>query len=394
CLFQMILGCLSCASEEYTSDGECCQQCGPGFGVSEPCSDVNNTVCELCESRTTYSSVWSHTASCEQCSQCPTNMQVKNPCNSTHDTECQCAENYYMHPTDMTCSQCDICPSGFGAWPECTATQNSLCVMCSNGTFSDQTSAMAKCKPCSPCASDQVVLKACTVFSNTICLAKNIYFADPVSPVVATYTSKGPNVVNHAVRDKSSTVVPIYCSVLGAIIVGLLIYVVCKRYKIWKEKQKHHKSRSSPTKPAAINVGDVEIGRHHGSDSGVFTNVDSGSVANGVSARIPLMALPSSSMYKELTEDKKREIEKQLSTTRLAGGDWKALAKELGFSELAIIELSNSHHPQKKMLSQWAKKEHSTLGILFTALQNINRDDVIKVIPVYMNLASVASLPS
>ncbi|XP_070571022.1 tumor necrosis factor receptor superfamily member 16-like [Ptychodera flava] len=395
-LCMVISVCYSCNSNEYTDHGECCEDCQAGYGVVKKCLQSNNTVCIQCEPKTTFSSIASHTAPCQSCSECPPNMDVLHPCNATNDTVCECSDNYYMNQLDNSCSQCDICPAGFGALVMCSVNYNSECIECENGTYSDEFSTTGQCKQCSDCKDDQVVLSPCTTLSNTICLDKNVYFGEPVtSQIELTLTTRGQNLVNYT-KTESSSVVPIYCSVLGAIIVGLVLYVGCKRYKVWKNKPKHHKVRSSPSKSAAApppHVHDIEIGRHHGSDSGIFTNVDSLSTTNG-GPRIPLLSLPATTHYKDLADEKKRQLEKQLSVSGAHGGDWKALAKELGFNENAIVEFSYSSHPVRKVLSQWSKKEDSTLAVFTTALQQIRRDDVVSSIPIYVNLANLQSLPS
>ncbi|NP_001161625.1 p75 neurotrophin receptor-like protein precursor [Saccoglossus kowalevskii] len=393
CLYTGMLYCMGCPSESITITGECCEQCGPGTGVVQSCTGTNNTVCEQCETETTFSSDWSHITPCQQCSSCPTNMQVKIPCNATHDTVCECATNYYMNDKDFSCSQCDMCPAGYGAFVACGPLQNSVCAACGNGTYSDETSTMAECKQCAVC---DMFLRACNELTNTVCFDESVYSIDSVtSSVSLTLTTGGEDSVNYIVDDSSSNVVPIYCSVLGAVIVGLLVYVACKRYKIWKNKQKHYKaSRTSPVKGPPLR--DVEMGKGHGSDSGVFTNTDNVSAVNGC-ARMPLMSLPSTTLFRDIAEDKKRQIELLLCTTRRDGRDWRALARELDFSDNSIMEFSNSvgkHSPVRKLLCQWSKRDNACLGLLVTSLHRIQRDDITKLIPIYVNLANVASLPS
>lgn len=90
-------------------------------------------------------------------------------CNITRDTVCECNIDFFYDESKQACEICDSCKQGFGALRRCTGTHNSVCMRCGNRTFSDKTSAISICKPCSKCFEKQVETKSCTPEQDTEC---------------------------------------------------------------------------------------------------------------------------------------------------------------------------------------------------------------------------------
>ena len=174
-----------CKTGVYSTTGECCEECPDGFGVHRQCSDPNatNTICTICETGMTYSSVTSHVMPCQTCTRCSHNEVMTSSCSIMQDTECECATNYFRTDsqsgasatgTASTCSQCMFCPPGFGAAVPCSPRQSSRCELCENGTYSDIVSSTEGCKKCTVCREGSIVLKRCTDISDTVCSGRVI----------------------------------------------------------------------------------------------------------------------------------------------------------------------------------------------------------------------------
>jgi hypothetical protein len=79
------------------------------------------------------------------------------------------------------------------------------------------------------------------------------------------YNSSTPIVYTHD-DDDDGDVIPIYCSVLGLVVVGLLCYVVIKHWRRMRAKRRHK---------APCSHEDVEYSKASGGDSGIFVDNES-----------------------------------------------------------------------------------------------------------------------
>ncbi|KAJ8320076.1 hypothetical protein KUTeg_001663 [Tegillarca granosa] len=199
---------LICQQDTYNFNGShCCSKCKPGFGLASNCSDDHDTVCESCIEGQTFSSNEAHSSVCKPCTVCKTHFHTLTSCNKTHDTVCECDAYFYFNDTENQCQLCTLCNVGYGAVVPCTSRQNSVCIVCQNGTYSDVKSATSACRKCSECKKTQIVLKHCTHTEDTLCIGFDI--------------------------------IPLYCAILGAVVVGLLGYVLFKNYTRIKAKERH-----------------------------------------------------------------------------------------------------------------------------------------------------------
>ncbi|XP_038048717.1 tumor necrosis factor receptor superfamily member 16-like [Patiria miniata] len=369
-----------CPSKETTSTGDCCLQCPAGWGVQSRCSAVNNTICTQCYNDITFSSEPSHTAGCMPCRRCARNEFVIRSCNITHDTLCECRRNYF-HTADGSCSQCNTCPPGFGTTVACNTYQNSECDFCSNGTYSDVTSATNDCVPCSMCPEGTVVLNTCTRFSDTVCSDKAL------STTVAYHpASQTPDTVSRAIDGRSPSIVPIYCAILAFVVIGLLGYVVFKRWSFRRVKLRSHskQTRSPPGSPSKVDIEKACSGKN----SSKKTTADFSSLASvntRPSDQTPLMAVPSTTLYRDLPTATRSEVESLLGISRLDRRDWRGLAHELGFTDKDIVHFIKSSHedlPVHRILTVWSDGEGAVVSVLVAALQRLNRQDVLKKLPV------------
>ncbi|XP_072035219.1 tumor necrosis factor receptor superfamily member 16-like [Amphiura filiformis] len=371
-----------CPSGEFTSKGACCKQCPPGHGVITSCGD-NNTVCEQCYPDISYSPEWSHTSGCKLCSRCQRNERLAQLCNSSQDTICECRRDYFRD-ADGTCSQCNMCPPGYGVVVACSTNMDSKCSQCANGTFSDGTSATDFCKPCTLCPEGSTVLQQCTTFSDTLCSGTLKLVGSSNKPAVST----DPTVVLTPRNPKSFSVVPIYCVLLGAVVVGLMIYVIFKRWSFNKVKLRNQKMIRSNTSNSIVGKDTlVETGVLSKSPKLIKSNSVLLSISdrNLQSSRMPLMAVPSTTLYRDLVIEKRMEVEMSLGSTRIDRRDWRGLAEKLGFSEQDVrhyIKTCDTALPVQRMLETWSQNDAATLGALVTALHAINRIDVVDKVPI------------
>ncbi|CAG12642.1 unnamed protein product [Tetraodon nigroviridis] len=159
-----------CPSGQYTTSGECCQQCQPGDGVVTPCGDTQ-TECAPCLDSETFSENFSHTEQCKPCTECRGLLIMKTPCTDSNDATCACKYGYYMSELSQQCEPCTMCPEGQGVLAGCEIDHDTICEKCEEDTYSDQESSWDPCIPCTSC-DDSETLHHCTSVSNTVCQGK------------------------------------------------------------------------------------------------------------------------------------------------------------------------------------------------------------------------------
>ncbi|XP_068001907.1 death domain-containing membrane protein NRADD-like isoform X2 [Melanerpes formicivorus] len=154
-------------------------------------------------------------------------------------------------------------------------------------------------------------------------------------------------------------IIPVYCSLLAAVVVGLLAYVAFK----WQKQQL--------AKARAGDVGTAAEGEKLHSDSGVCLDTHSLQEPHqpGKAPR------PEGHPLSGLSAQRQEEVE-QLLEAGGAGGDWRSLAASLGFSPDAIGTFGRGRAPARTLLSAWAASEGATVDALCQALAAIGRQDV------------------
>ncbi|KAI8516685.1 hypothetical protein Bbelb_052660 [Branchiostoma belcheri] len=270
----------------------------------------------------------------------------------THDTVCECSADFYWDAETEQCERCQICPPGFGALEACSSRQDSGCVACPNMTYSDVDSPRAQCVPCTRCTDNQVMLQTCTSISDTICLDKNmpqliggkVGRTTPADGLLTLKDASGQNII------------PVYCTIMGAVVVGLIVYVAVKRWKTCHRPQ---------TTKSAAQPHDVEAQKHQNNDSGVC--VDPCTSPTSGKTRVS-----------ELSAGRVRDLVFTLSLQHPV--NWRHLATELGYDIAAIdeFEQGNNNGPgaAKAFLVHWSRMENATVDNLCEALRAIGRQDV------------------
>lgn len=80
-------------------------------------------------------------------------------------------------------------------------------------------------------------------------------------------------------------------------------------------------------------------------------------------------------LYINLPPNKQEEVERLLQEA--SGRGWRHLGAALGYEPEQLDLFGRGEAPTHTLLSNWAQKEGSTLGLLSSALARIERSDVV-----------------
>ncbi|XP_021085697.1 death domain-containing membrane protein NRADD isoform X2 [Mesocricetus auratus] len=168
----------------------------------------------------------------------------------------------------------------------------------------------------------------------------------------------------------SGSIIPVYCALLAAVVLGLLAYVAFKCWRSRKQRQQLAKART-------VEVGDPDRDQRHG-DSGVFMG------AHSLEPCIPGQGPhpdPGCRLYLHIPQQQQQEVERLLMLGEPAKG-WQGLAGQLGYQAEAVETMASSQVPAYTLLRDWAVQEgnRATLSVLEDGLAAIGREDVVQVL--------------
>ncbi|XP_031171346.1 nerve growth factor receptor b [Sander lucioperca] len=396
-----------CVSRQYTTSGECCVQCQPGEGVVKPCG-VTQTVCAPCLDSETFSENFSHTERCQPCTVCTSPFRMKAPCTDSNDATCVCNYNYYMNTLSQQCEPCTKCPEGQGMLYSCEFDHDTVCEECTGDTYSDQESSREPCIPCTTC-DDGEVLQPCTSLTDTVCPAPTVY-EDTVSPTpfssnsTPTYDDfpsdglppEGPTDTTTTTNGDSKEpiyhlndkLIPIYCSILAAVVVGLVAFIIFKRWNSWKQNK-----QGANNCTANQNQTPSPEGEKLHSDSGISVDSQSLQEQQGHTGAHTVVTMDEEPCLL-LPLHTREKVEKLLfrgsegdDCNHMEDSDWCNLAGLLGYEEERIATFQQEEHPVRALLSDWASKDCASIDTLCTALRKINRDDIAQSLVLSPNVA-------
>ncbi|XP_054624637.1 nerve growth factor receptor b [Dunckerocampus dactyliophorus] len=382
-----------CLSGQYTTDRKCCKQCPPGEGVVKPCG-ATQTVCSPCLDSETFSENFSHTEKCQPCTKCPDLFRMETPCTDANDAICVCNYGYYLNNLSQRCEPCTKCPEGQGMLLSCESDHDTTCEPCGGDTYSDQESSREPCIPCSTCDEGEE-LQACTSVTDTICQVQ--YHSVSPTPftgaTMPTYDdfpidgppSDGPTDSSATTTDGDSheriyerlndKLIPVYCSVLAAVVVGLVAFIIFKRWNSCKQNKQQANNCTSNQNQTPSPEGE----KLH-SDSGI--SVDSQSLQEQLGQTQTHTVVTMDEDPCLLLPLHTREKVEQLLFRGSEEGDcnmeedWCNLAGLLGYEDERIATFRQEEHPVRALLSDWASKDCASVDALCTALRKINRNDV------------------
>uniref|UniRef100_A0A8C6PJD2 TNFR-Cys domain-containing protein n=1 Tax=Nothobranchius furzeri TaxID=105023 RepID=A0A8C6PJD2_NOTFU len=137
--------------DPFTGRSLQCDRCPPGTFLRARCSTAKSSECAPCP-QGSFTELWNYVGRCLRCGVCGRNQVVKKECTAKSDCQCECKRGYYYsHDVDM-CVRHSECPSGSGVLTPGTPENDTVCHICSNGTFSDVSSAHERCKQHKNCS--------------------------------------------------------------------------------------------------------------------------------------------------------------------------------------------------------------------------------------------------
>lgn len=384
----------TCLSGQTTTSGECCKQCQPGEGMVQSCG-ATQTVCSPCLDSETFSENFSHTEKCQPCTQCTGLRRMDTPCTDSNDATCVCNYGYYLNDISQKCEPCTKCPEGRGMLYKCELDHDTVCEECTGDTYSDQESSRDPCIPCSTCDEEEM-LQACTPFRDTVCSTRYpsvsptpfnassmttdeifpSYDLPPESSTYSTTTTKNgdPQQLYQGLNDK---LIPIYCSILAAVVVGLVAFIIFKR---WNSCKQNKQGANNCT--ANQNQTPSPEGEKLHSDSGISVDSQSLQEQQGQTQAQTVVTMDEEPCLL-LPLHTREKVEKLLfrgsegdNCDHMHDSDWCNLAGLLGYEDERIATFRQEEHPVRALLSDWASKDCASIDTLCTALRKINRDDI------------------
>ncbi|XP_067345250.1 nerve growth factor receptor b isoform X1 [Channa argus] len=244
-----------CLSGQFTNNGECCLQCQPGEGVVSPCG-ATQTVCAPCLDSETFSENLSHTEKCQSCTECTGLFRMDTPCTDSNDAICVCNYGYYFSVQSERCEPCTKCAEGYGMLFSCEMDHDTICEECNGDTYSDQESSREPCIPCTTCEEGQL-LYPCNSTSDTVCQVQypSVSPTSFMGSFLPTDGNLGWDLPPDGPTDSTTTtttdgdshkrlyqglndkLIPIYCSILAAVVVGVVAFIIFKRWNSCKQNK-------------------------------------------------------------------------------------------------------------------------------------------------------------
>ncbi|KAJ3601509.1 hypothetical protein NHX12_032477, partial [Muraenolepis orangiensis] len=231
-----------CESGQYTQGGQCCEECPPGEGVVKKCG-ATQSVCNVCIDSETYSKNYSLTEVCHPCTRCTGLMRMLTPCTDSMDATCVCKYNYFLGAMSGRCEPCTVCPMGQGVLNHCEYDRDTICEECVDDTYSDRDSPLDPCLPCTM----YPLLPTYPTMTYDPDMTPPSYAEDfppdgssSSSPWPGETTTAGagsPRFLGHGFNEN---LIPVYCSILAAVVVGLVAYIVFKSQTVTPEGEKLH----------------------------------------------------------------------------------------------------------------------------------------------------------
>uniref|UniRef100_A0A8D2IQY1 Nerve growth factor receptor n=1 Tax=Varanus komodoensis TaxID=61221 RepID=A0A8D2IQY1_VARKO len=380
----------NCPTERYTASGECCRACNLGEGVVQPCG-FNQTVCEPCLDSISYSDTVSATEPCKPCKECVGLESMLAPCVESDNTVCKCIYGYYRDEASNACQECKICEVGYGLVYPCGENQDTWCEKCPGGTYSDDANHVDPCFPCTVCEEDEITVKECTATSDARCRAlhprwtttapmdsNSLFpitndpdaldaFGSTVAGTATTILGSSQPVIRSGTTDN---LIPVYCSILAAVIVGLVAYIAFKRWNSCKQNKQGANNRP-------VNQTPSPEGEKLHSDSGISVDSQSLHDQQPQTQTASVQGLKGDgNLYTSLPPIKREEVEKLLNGS--TEETWRHLAGELGYKEDHIDSFTQEEYPVRALLSDWSSKDSATMDALYSALRKIQRGDIVE----------------
>ncbi|XP_036440390.1 tumor necrosis factor receptor superfamily member 1A [Colossoma macropomum] len=204
----------TCAENEYSYNGICCDKCPPGFKLKNVCAGKGlRSSCEKCGPEF-YLDSTNYFRNCFSCSKCKKNEVEESPCTHKKNRVCACKPGYYRSSVNLntwSCSRCKKCGAGERVSQACSRNNNTVCE-CKDFHYRLNKTTCVFCKGCSEKCRD-----LCT--SPTPSVSPE---PDPELPVV---------------------IIPILAST-----VFMILFIAYLRIRQWRKKKRNQSESPDPEK--------------------------------------------------------------------------------------------------------------------------------------------------
>lgn len=329
---------------------------------------------------------------------------METPCTDSNDAICVCNYGYYLDQLKGKCMPCTKCSEGYGMLLSCELDHDTMCEECTGDTYSDQESSREPCIPCTTC-DDVAMLQACTSTTDTVCqslptpstvpfVTSSIPMDDfsddppPDPPTDGTTTTTDGDTREPIYQGLNDKLIPIYCSILAAVVVGLVAFIIFKR---WNSCKQNKQGANNCT--ANQNQTPSPEGEKLHSDSGISVDSQSLHEQQGQTQAQTVVTMDEEPCLL-LPLHTREKVEKLLfrgnegdNCNHMDDSDWCNLAGLLGYEEERIATFRQEEHPVRALLSDWASKDCASIDTLCTALRKINREDIAQSLVLSPNTA-------
>ncbi|XP_061597587.1 tumor necrosis factor receptor superfamily member 6B-like [Cololabis saira] len=128
-----------------------CAGCPPGTFLRAPCTARTPSECAPCPAGS-FTELWNYMGRCLRCGVCGHQQVLKKACTADSDCQCECRQGFYYHPQHDMCVTHSECPTGQGVLRKGTAEKDTECHICSDGTYSNISSAQHGCAEHKSCS--------------------------------------------------------------------------------------------------------------------------------------------------------------------------------------------------------------------------------------------------
>ncbi|KAM7063326.1 LOW QUALITY PROTEIN: death domain-containing membrane protein NRADD-like [Molossus nigricans] len=164
----------------------------------------------------------------------------------------------------------------------------------------------------------------------------------------------------------SGSIIPVYCALLGTVVLGLLAYVA---FKCWPS----HKQRQQLAKAQTAELGALDRSQIHG-DSSVFLDSPSSLQSSAPARAHPELGCR---LYTHLPQQQQEEVERLLGVSGEPDKGWQAAG-----ATAEAVETMAGQVPAYTLLRDWAVQGGSgaALRVLEDTLAARGREDVVRVL--------------
>ncbi|XP_070586292.1 tumor necrosis factor receptor superfamily member 16 [Erythrolamprus reginae] len=363
-----------CIYGYYRNDNNECKQCHIceiGYGLVYPCGENQNTLCEKCPVGT-YSDEANHVDPCFPCTVCEEDEIIEKECTPTSDAKCRAISPRFAMTTKVPMDPYTSYRNADTNTDVIVKVEHVTNPQFAVATKTPMDSNTSDADPDPVIDPDEVIdfypgtPKSPFPITNFSESLDNLE-TTVVSTTVTTIMGSSQPVIRSGTADN---LIPVYCSILAAVVVGLVAYIAFKRWNSCKQNKQGANNRP-------VNQTPSPEGEKLHSDSGISVDSQSLHDQQPPTQTASLQGLKGDgNLYTSLPPNKREEVEKLLNGS--TEETWRHLAGELGYKEDHIDSFTQEEYPVRALLSDWSSKDSSTMDALYSALRKIQRGDIVE----------------